>query len=410
MSMTTDPSASPRAAYVRSIYLLLLWLAGMGLRLTILAPAPVISLIHDDLGLSETQIGLLSGIPAALFACAAIAGSLLIARFGALTTLIVGLIATAVGSALRGAAFDVSTLYITTAITGFGVAVMQPSLPSLVRSWLPDKISLATAAYINGLLMGEVLPVALTSPFVLPLVGSWRSDFAVWGGACMVIAAIVFALAPNVTNPMPFAVPRKWWPDWRNRLIWKLGVMMGSVSATYFSTNFFIPRYLHATGHSATTGVALTALNICQIPASLLLLFIGRDLQRRVWPYFGCGLLSLAAVLSIVFGDNHLVIVGAGALGFASAVALILMLALPSLLSPPDDVHRTAAAMLTIGYSCAVIVPVFSGIAWDVTGLPAMAFVPITLCSLALIAMTIRDRTRLVSKQLNLHADGLPSE
>ena len=57
--------------------LLLLWLAGNALRLTILAVPPVIPLIHLDLQLSKTQVGILSGIPMVLFAGAAIAGSLL---------------------------------------------------------------------------------------------------------------------------------------------------------------------------------------------------------------------------------------------------------------------------------------------------------------------------------------------
>ena len=82
--------------------LLLLWLAGVALRLTILAVPPVIPLIHDDLHLSETQVGILSGLPMVLFAGAAIAGSLLIARLGAVTTLVTGLLLCAIGSTLRG--------------------------------------------------------------------------------------------------------------------------------------------------------------------------------------------------------------------------------------------------------------------------------------------------------------------
>ena len=45
----------------------LLWLAGVGLRLTILAVPPVIALMQADLGLSGTQIGILSGLPVILF-------------------------------------------------------------------------------------------------------------------------------------------------------------------------------------------------------------------------------------------------------------------------------------------------------------------------------------------------------
>src|SRR6266567_2631044 len=109
----------------------LLWLAGNGLRITILAVPPVIPLIRADLGMSETQVGILTGLPPVLFACTAVLGSLLIARFGALNTLIGGLIVTAAGSALRGAAPEIVTLYAATIVTGFGVAIMHPSLPPL---------------------------------------------------------------------------------------------------------------------------------------------------------------------------------------------------------------------------------------------------------------------------------------
>src|SRR5471032_1916314 len=104
--------------------LLLLWLAGNALRLTILAVPPVIPLIHDDLNLSETQVGILSGLPMVLFAAAAIAGSLLI-----------GLVLCALGSVLRGIGPHIAMLYFGTIVTAFGVAVMQPSLPPLVRAW-----------------------------------------------------------------------------------------------------------------------------------------------------------------------------------------------------------------------------------------------------------------------------------
>ena len=108
--------------------LLLLWLAGVALRLTILAVPPVIPLIHDDLHLSETQVGILSGLPMVLFAGAAIAGSLMIARLGAQTALLIGIALCAVGSVLRGVGPNVAMLYFGTVVMAFGVAVMQPSL------------------------------------------------------------------------------------------------------------------------------------------------------------------------------------------------------------------------------------------------------------------------------------------
>jgi cyanate permease len=57
-----------------------LWLCGVAMRMTILAMPPVIPLVHGELHMTETQVGLLVGLPLLLFALAAIPGSLMIAR------------------------------------------------------------------------------------------------------------------------------------------------------------------------------------------------------------------------------------------------------------------------------------------------------------------------------------------
>src|ERR1043165_7216552 len=188
-SRTKKPSSPMRAptepAFTRGqvlLCVLLLWLAGVGSRITILAVPPVIPPIRTDFGMSETQVGILTGLPPVLFACTAVLGSLLIARFGPLTALIAGLLVTAAGSVLRGAAPDIWLLYGATVVTGFGVAIMHPPLPPLVRAWLPDRIGFGTALFTNGLLVGEILPVALTIPLVLPWFNnSWRESFMLWG-------------------------------------------------------------------------------------------------------------------------------------------------------------------------------------------------------------------------------------
>ena len=368
--------------------LLLLWLAGVALRLTILAVPPVIPLIHDELNLSATEIGILTGLPSMLFAFAAVPGSLLIARLGIRTALIVGLVINAAGGALRGTLPDVMWLYGMTMVMGAGVAIMQVTLPTTVRAWLPDRIGFATAVYTNGLLLGEILPVALMLPLVFPLVGgSWQKGFVFWSVPVAIIAVMVILLAPPSTTNGSTLKRRRWWPDWGNALIWRLGIMLGTINAIYFATNAFIPDYMRSSGQSEWISAALTGLNTGQLPASFLLLAIASRLERKVWPYVVSGLLCVIATGGIVFGSGAWVVAAATLQGFAAAAILILVLALPPLLSPPDDVHRVTAAMFTISYSCAVIVPVVSGLAWDLTGIASSAFLPIALCGIMLVIL-----------------------
>jgi CP family cyanate transporter-like MFS transporter len=367
--------------------LVLLWLAGNALRFTILAVPPLIPLIHDDLGLSATQVGVLTGLPSMLFAAAAVPGSLLVAKIGVRNALVVGLLANAIFGALRGLFPNLVWLYATTIVTGAGVAIMQGTMPSAVRAWLPDRIGFATAVYTNGLIIGEVLPVALMLPLVLPLVGgSWQWAFAAWSVPVLAIALLVLVLAPG-REAVPVTVRRRWWPDWGNLLIWRLGLMLGTVNAIYFSTNAFIPDFLRAHGQAEWISAALTGLNAGQLPSSFVLLAFASRLELKAWPIVGCGVLCILATAAVVFGSGPVLVAGASVLGFSAAAILVLVLALPPLLAEPDDVHRVTAAMFTMSYSCAVVVPIISGALWDWSGVPAAAFAPIALSGFLLILL-----------------------
>ena len=365
----------------------LLWLAGIGMRITILAVPPLIPLIHRDLHMSETEVGILAGLPVVTFACAAVPGSLLIARLGAVATVIVGLLTTALGSALRAAAPNVPVLYLATVVTGIGVAVMHPAMPPLARAWLPERVGFATAVYANGLLIGEILPVALMLPLVLPLLGgSWRAGFVFWAGPCIAIAVITFMATPCrlTVNGVP---PQRWWPDWNSGLLWRLGLLLGGANASYFTTNHFLPDYLNQTGHDDLIGPALVVLNVGQLPVSLLLLWLAGQFERRSSAYLLLGAVTLMGALGIMLGNGPIILASAGLIGVSTASVLILVLALPALLSRYEDVPRMAAGMFTISYSCAVIVPIISGIAWDLTDMPAMAFVPMAIIALMMVGI-----------------------
>jgi CP family cyanate transporter-like MFS transporter len=371
------------------LHILLLWLAGNALRLTILAVPPVIPSIHDDLHLSATGVGILGGLPVVMFAAAALPGSLMIARLGPVRALVAGLLLIAVAGALRGAVPAVAWLYAMTILTGAGVAVMQPAMPVLVARWTPDRAGFATAVYSNGLLVGEILPVLLTIPLVLPLVGgSWQLDLAVWSLPVLAIAALVVVATRSERDEPAAELERpRWWPDWTDGLIWRLGLTFGSANAVYFGANTFLPDYLTSHGRPDLISATLSALNFGQLPASILLLPLASRLERRAWPYAAFGAGSVASVIGIATTASLWTVAWAALLGFCGAGVLVLVLALPPLLRAPPDVAPTSAAMMTVSYTLAMLVAVISGVAWDLTGVPAAAFVPIGLCGLLLLTV-----------------------
>jgi len=384
--------AAPERAIIRQrlIPLALLWLAGACLRLTVLAVPPVIPLLHADLHLSETQIGALSSLPPLLFAIAAVPGSLLIARFGLIPALLIGLLLNALGGAARGAVVDASFLYATSIVMAAGVAIMQPIMPPLVRAFFPERIGFATALFSNGMLVGEILPAALTIPLVLPLVdGSWRLSFAIWALPVLLTAAFVAVFARSLRDTGTAAPTgnARWWPDFRSPLIWQLGIILGCVNAIYFVSNAFLPDFVIAQGRPDLVGPALSALNVGQLPAAFVMLPLAGRLLTRPSAYAATGLASLAALIGMVTAHGIGIVVFAGVLGFTDALTLILALALPSVLSAPDDVHRTSAGMFTISYSCAMLAAVLGGALWDMTHMPIASFAPVALCGIVIAAL-----------------------
>ncbi len=365
--------------------LVLLWLAGMGLRLTILAIAPVLPLVHRDLDLSEAEIGTLGTLPSLLFAFGSLPGALLIARFGARATVIAGLVLTAAGSAARGAAPGIVALDAATILMGAGIAIMQPAMPPLVRDWLPERIGFATAVYTNGLLVSETIAVGLAIPVVLPLAGgSWRVSLALWAVPVLLTAALIAMLTRRTGARGKL---QRWWPDWRDPLVWRCGLMLGSVNTIYWGTNTFLPDYLHALGRPELVGEALAALNAAQIPASLLMLPLAGRLVRRHASYAATGAAQAVAALGLVLAPGWAVWWMA-LVGFAGGVSLILMLALPPLLAAQEDTHRMSAAMFTISYPCAVGLPILAGFAWDATGIAGLAFAPAVLGGLVILLLS----------------------
>jgi CP family cyanate transporter-like MFS transporter len=384
----------------------LLWLAGVAMRMTILAMPPVIPLVHDELHMSETQVGLLVGLPLLIFALAAVPGSLLISHIGSNFAVLLGMVIAALAGAARGLAHDVATLYLAAITTGFGVAIMQPGLPTLVREWLPERIAVGTIAYTSGMLMGAMFATVLTIPFVLPLSGgSWRLDLLLWAVPAILIAPVFFLLSPKdgKHTAANSAIGGLWWPDWKNPLVWLLGLTLGSNNSAYFSTNAFLGEFLASEGKAHLLGAALGWLNGAQIVTPFLLLAMAERMQRRAWPFLIFGPLLFTSFLGLmILPSNTAIIFCAAMVGFTTAITLIAALALPPLLSKGADLPRTAAGMFTVSYSCAIVIPTISGALWDATGKAWTAFVPLCGCAIVLTVLGVVVTRRRPAAEIQL--------
>jgi CP family cyanate transporter-like MFS transporter len=374
------------------VRLLLLWLGGIDLRLTMLAVPPLIPLIHRELHLDEKAVGALVSLPVLILAVASVPGSLLIAKLGVRRALLIGLSGVGVFGALRGFGPSTPMLFTATFLMGVGVAVSQPAFPSLVREWFPRRIAIATAVYSNGILIGETLPTGLTTPVgVLPLAhGDWRWAIAMWSVIVHISAAAIVLAAPAGRSAV-LGVASRWWPSWRESQTVRIGLVMGMASAVYFGSNAYIPDFLDQTGRHDLISPTLLVLNGSQLLTAPAVALWQGLLTGRVG-FIGSSVLMAIAQLGIVLTPGVGVVLWAFVLGFAAALAFIIVLTLPPRLAAAGDVHRMSAAIFTVQYTIAFVLPLIAGALWDATGLAVLAFAPgiVATAAMAWLVLPLR--------------------
>jgi len=136
----------------------------------------------------------------------------------------------------------------------------------------------------------------------------------------------------------------RWWPSWREGQAVRIGLVMGIASAVYFGTNAFIPDFLDQTGRHSLISPTLAVLNGSQLLTAPAVAIWHRVLTGKAG-FIGSSVLMGVSQLGIVLTPGAGVILWAFVLGFAAALAFIVVLTLPPKLAAPGDVHRMSAAV-----------------------------------------------------------------
>ncbi len=345
----------------------LLWLAGVYLRIPVLVAPPLAPFISDELGLTQALTGALTTLPILMLAIGAMPGSLAISRIGPRNTLALAMLIMVIGSAGRGLVPDTLTLMIASAVMGFGVAMMQPALPALLSRWLkPHHLALGSAIYMNGMLMGEFIGAGITLPILMPLLDdSWRTTLLAWSLPALLVAAALFLPKRDLARPVRRAA---WLPDWKNPLTLRIGLLLGLSGSMFFGLNAYMGNLLQQQGHFEKLSEALFWYNIAQVFASLVMLKMARRWVGRRSVIVITAILSILGTAGTVVFAGWAAIISATIMSFFAGILLILLVALPPLLVRPEETGRLSAGTFLVGYTLAFSVPMLGGLLADWTG------------------------------------------
>ena len=345
----------------------LLWLAGVYLRIPILVAPALGPFISDELGLTQALTGALTTIPILMLAIGAMPGSLAISRIGPRNTLALAMIIMVIGSAGRALVPETLTLMIASAVMGLGVAMMQPALPALLPRWLaPHHVAMGSAIYMNGMLMGEFIGAGVTLPVLMPLLDqSWRATLLAWSLPALLVATALYLPKRDLARPVKKTA---WLPDWHNPLTLKLGLLLGLSGSMFFGLNAYMGNLLEQQGHFDKLSSALFYYNIAQVFASLMMLKLARSWVGRRSAIIITAALSILGTTGAILLEGWWTIASATLMSFVAGILLILLVALPPLLVRSEDTGRLSAGTFLVGYTVAFSVPMLGGLLADVTG------------------------------------------
>ncbi|NMT62836.1 MFS transporter [Marinobacter orientalis] len=363
MADASQITAPPPVAKLLPVAVLL-WLAGVYLRIPILVAPPLAPFISDELGLSQALTGALTTLPILMLALGSMPGSLAIARLGPRNTLAFAMVIMVIGSAGRGLSPDTITLMLASAVMGLGIAMMQPSLPALLPRWLePHHLAIGSAIYMNGMLMGEFIGAGITLPVLMPLMdGSWRATLLAWSLPALLVAAALFLPRREMTRPVKKPA---WLPDWKNPLTLKIGLLLGLSGSMFFGLNAYMGSLLKQQGNFEMLADALFWYNFAQVIASLVMLKMARYWVGRKFPIIVTATLSIIGTIGTLLFTGWWAIASATLMSFTAGILLILLVALPPVLVASNETGRLSAGNFLVGYTMAFSVPMIGGLLAD---------------------------------------------
>ena len=186
------------------LLMLAIGLIALNMRGPLVAVAPVIAQLEDDLGFTPVELGFLTGIPVLCFALAAplasLAGRKLGPEFAITLTLLGVLFGVVVRSAGGGALVMLGTVILGVAITIGNIVV-----PLIIRrDFTPARQGAAMGTYTAALNIGSFLTSMVSAPLA-ELLG-WRPAIAA-SGLFAVAAGAVWVIAVGRRAFIPAAVP-----------------------------------------------------------------------------------------------------------------------------------------------------------------------------------------------------------
>lgn len=361
--------------YNKNTFLLLFVIAAisLNLRLGITSVGPLMDTIRTSLSLSNAQASLLTTVPVLCMGIFASLATVLNKKYGSKFTLILMLSVLGVATALRGFLPGFSTLLITAFLIGLAIAVLGPTMSSVIKKYFPGHAAIAIGISTFFMSMGSAASAAFTGIF-FEVSDSFMFALAIWSAfALFGVLVVAFVLKTGDNSKLPkqevSEVKYKFPSPWKQLKPYLFMLFYALQAAIYFSTiTWLVPMSVENGMTMIQGGMLLSAVMSVQVIFNLLLpIMMEKYPARRNWIYF---ILAAGTAATLLFwtGDHTLMWIGAFMMGIplGGLYSAALMLPLDETLTA-NGANSWTAMMQTGGCIIGGLFPFVIGFIYDST-------------------------------------------
>jgi CP family cyanate transporter-like MFS transporter len=345
--------------------------------------------IRATLGLSGTAAGALTSLPPLSFAVFGLVAPLLAARFRTERVVVVALLLLTAGQGLRLVGPSTAAVFVGSMIALAGLAVCNVLMPSLVRSYFPDRVATMTAIYTTSMAIGATSSSALSVPLGHALGSDWRGGLGVWTATAAV--ALVPWLAMVVRRgPASSGGPRAGLPLralLRRPMAWTMAVFFGLQSAQAYIVTSWLSQILVDDGADLTAGgFAVGVFAGLGIPISAAIPALLVRQSRLPAMILTLGTSYVAGYVGLIVAPTAGMWAWAVLLGIGSGTFPLLLTLLALRARTSEGVAVLSAFTQSAGYLVAAAGPVAFGALHDLTG---SWTVPLVVLAVAAAGMSV---------------------
>ncbi|BAX71823.1 cyanate permease [Leuconostoc mesenteroides] len=315
-------------------------------------------------------------------------------------TLMLGLLI--IGSFIR--ILNTPLLYIGTACIGVAIAHMNVLLPSVIRTYFPQKVGFMTSIFTFSMMLATAIGAALSAP--ITAVTGWHT-FIILLTVLLIIALLVWLPNQNFVHNNQTTVKTKsenvLKPSiWRNKYAWLLLFFSGVQSIMFYILLAWGPTMAVQTGLSASTASLFAGLNsLIGLPFALFIpsIVARLDSGQRQWLVGMFSILGTLGYMLLLFPQGTFtywlivnLLIGVG----TSALFPYLMTTFSLKTSNAEQTARLSGMAQSGGYLLAATGPLLFGYAygWFHSWIPQiiMLIILFILMTVAILIVENQDK------------------